>query len=136
MKKRNRTLLRILAASLATLSLVSCQRFVAPPVQSDEITKIETHTETESQTQAAETTTEESTTQTPPETVTQDMGESGSLGEPTFELTDPEVEIPVLSEATMLADSEEPYNGGKAGCKTLIVPAKYNKGLDYDIRWM
>ncbi len=122
MKKRNRTLLRILAAMLTVFSLASCQQPVAPPIDTEGPTGTN-----------AEVTTEEGGSLTPPETGTSDPGEGGSLGEPSFELKDPEVEVPVLSETTMLADSQEAYNGGKAGCGTLTVPAKYNKGLDYDI---
>ncbi len=128
LKKRKGILLRFIAAMMTVFSLASCQYFVAPPVDTEGVTQTDRKAQTD-----AEVATVESGFLTPSETETADPGESGSLGEPVFELTDPEVEVPVLSETTMLADSEEPYNGGKAGCATLIVPAKYNKGLDYDI---
>ncbi len=113
---------RTLAAMLTVCALASCQYIPAPPAESDESTELRT---------SADGTEGESGTLLPEET--SDPGERGSLGEPEFDLKDPEVEVPILSKYTMLADSEREYNGGKAGCATLTVPAKYNSGLDFDI---
>lgn len=114
---------RSLAAMLTACTLASCQYIVAPPTtDSGESTEVRTNTDGAAG---------ESGTLAPAET--SDPGESGVLGEPEFDLKDPEVETPILSKYTMLADSEREYNGGKAGCATLTVPAKYNAGLDFDI---
>lgn len=122
--------LRVLAAMLVVCSLVSCQYIVAPPSDSGKGTEERTGERTEGSS-TANGTAGESGTLAPPET--SDPGESGSLGEPDFTLKDPDVEVPILSMYTMLADSEREYNGGKAGCATLTVPAKYNQGLDFDV---
>lgn len=59
--------------------------------------------------------------------------ESGSLGDAEPPLTDPEIQKPQNPDKNLLEKSKETYSGGNLGCTELMVLAKYNRGVDFDI---
>ena len=110
----------LLLAAILAPSLVSCNPMVPPiPETSD----------------GPESSEEQSVSDTlaPVETPEPDPGESGVIGDATIP-EEPKKEKPENPEKTLFQKSKEQYSSGNIGCKSLILPAEYNDGVDFDIQ--